>query len=534
MNFNRHDKSQVYETGCMKLDNVFSVRHWCVTKIILFLTLFLSTLFLCADEQPFRWEVRAVSSTEVEVRAVIPEQTYLYAESTAVTLSDSSAGVLEMSPDTVLKADPFTAQDVEIYAPPGGIWRFKVTKEAMNQGVNIEFQGCTSGAAATCFPPESITLSPDGKSVEKKNVDSVVSVSIDPILLFKDYKIIASANGYLESEDFIRFLDGKYQNNPFQDHHFWMVVLLVLIGGLTLNLTPCVLPMLPITLSIIGAGQGAQSQKSGFLRGGVYALGMTCAYGALGLAAVLTGAQFGTLNANPWFNAAIAVIFILLALAMFDRIPLDFSRFGAKYDARGLRQGHLLGVFFLGGVTALLAGACVAPAVIATLLYTAEKYSSGNTAALLLPFLLGLGMALPWPFAGAGLSVLPKPGMWMVKVKYGLGIFIFLLGGYYAYTAYTLIDLSNQGQTETQNGVAAFEQAMLLDKPVVIDFWATWCKNCLHMNATTFKDPAVVKALETFSFIKWQTEKFSDRDVKAILDYFKVSGIPAYFILKKK
>ena len=65
--------------------------------------------------------------------------------------------------------------------------------------------------------------------------------------------------------------------------------------------------------------------------------------------------------------------------------------------------------FFMGMVSAVLAGACVAPILIAVLLLTAKLHAEGHVLALALPFVLGLGMGLPWPFAGAGLQVLPKP-----------------------------------------------------------------------------------------------------------------------------
>ena len=93
----------------------------------------------------------------------------------------------------------------------------------------------------------------------------------------------------------------------------------------------------------------------------------------------------------------------------------------------------------MGGVAALLAGACVAPVVIQVVLFSSNLYAKGTTAALALPFFLGLGMALPWPIAGAGLAALPKPGAWMVRVKQALGVFILATAAYYGYEAYGLV-----------------------------------------------------------------------------------------------
>ena len=80
------------------------------------------------------------------------------------------------------------------------------------------------------------------------------------------------------------------------------ILLLVLVGGLALNLTPCVLPMIPINLAIIGAGAQAGSRGRGFLLGSAYGGAMALVYGVLGLVVILTAGTFGTINSSPWFN----------------------------------------------------------------------------------------------------------------------------------------------------------------------------------------------------------------------------------------
>ena len=90
----------------------------------------------------------------------------------------------------------------------------------------------------------------------------------------------------------------------------------------------------------------------------------------------------------------------------------------------------------MGAVAALLAGACVAPVVIQVVVFSSNLYATGTTAALALPFLLGLGMAIPWPVAGAGIAALPKPGAWMVRIKQVFGVVILGTALYYGYEAY--------------------------------------------------------------------------------------------------
>jgi thiol:disulfide interchange protein len=320
----------------------------------------------------------------------------------------------------------------------------------------------------------------------------------------------------------------------------------VFLGGLALNLTPCVLPMIPINLAIIGAGARAGSRGRGFALGSAYGAAMALVYGVLGVIVILTAGSFGTINASPWFNAAIAVVFVLLALAMFDVFQIDFSRFASGVGSGG-GQGSMPLAFTMGAVAALLAGACVAPVVIQVVLFASNLYATGNALALALPFVLGLGMALPWPLAGAGLAALPKPGAWMVRVKQAFGVLILLTAVYYGYLAYTLFanrwvadgavassvqeKLKEGWHASLAEGLAVAEREQ---KPVLIDLWATWCKNCLTMDETTFKDPAVLAALQGHVKIKVQAEDPDEPTTKAIMQRFKAVGLPTYVILRPR
>ena len=317
-----------------------------------------------------------------------------------------------------------------------------------------------------------------------------------------------------------------------------LTVLFILIGGLALNLTPCVLPMIPVNLAIIGAGAQAGSKGRGFALGATYGLGIALVYGLLGMAVVLTGSQFGTIQANPWFNLGIAVIFVVLALAMFDVFHIDFSRFQSKFGSSGKEQGSFLVAITMGSVAALLAGACVAPVVIAVLLIATNIYEANGPAGLLLPFVLGIGMALPWPFAGAGLSFLPKPGKWMEYIKYAFGvgiIFFALYYGHLSYRAFRPVEVVNGVDGRTNEGFAdILNGARMGDKPVLIDFTASWCKNCAAMEKTTFKDEAVKGALENFVFIKYVSEDPQNPNTQAVWNQFEVPGLPTFIVLKGK
>ena len=370
--------------------------------------------------------------------------------------------------------------------------------------------------------------------------------SDDGIEQLKDFTLVSST-GYSDVDEFLTFLKnaeaGVKDEGLFAGRGPLAILLLVFLGGLALNLTPCVLPMIPINLAIIGAGAKAGSRARGFLLGGVYGAAMALVYGVLGVIVITTASTFGTINASPWFNVSIAIVFAVLALAMFDIVTIDFSRFAGSVGSSS-GKGTVALAFGMGAIAALLAGACVAPVVIQVILFSSDLYAQGTLLALGLPFLLGVGMAVPWPLAGAGLTALPKPGPWMVRVKQAFGVFILATASYYGYLAYGLFadrwvdpqEVAASVEEKLQAGWHAslaegLNVAMLEQKPVLVDMWATWCKNCVVMDRTTLADPAVTKALDGYIKIKYQAEQLDEYPARALVERFKVIGLPTYVIL---
>jgi thiol:disulfide interchange protein len=325
------------------------------------------------------------------------------------------------------------------------------------------------------------------------------------------------------------------------------ILAIVFLGGLALNLTPCVLPMIPINLAIIGAGSQASRRSRGFVLGTAYGAAMALVYGVLGVVVILTAGTFGTINASPWFNISIAALFVVLGLAMFDVFSLDFSRWSSRIQFRQESRGTLWLAFGMGAVAALLAGACVAPVVVQVVVFASNLYAGGTPVALALPFFLGLGMALPWPIAGAGMASLPKPGAWMVRVKQVLGVFILGTAVYYGYVAYEIVSsrwvdpATVRASVEEQlkegwssNLPEGLQLARREGKLVLIDFWATWCKNCLVMDKTTLQDQAVKQALASYVRIKFQAESPDESPARELLQKVGGVGLPTYVILRPK
>ena len=366
---------------------------------------------------------------------------------------------------------------------------------------------------------------------------------------FGRFDVAATAGGYLDEEQFLEFIrraeTGEAEQGWFEGRGPFAILALILLGGLALNLTPCVLPMIPINLAIIGAGARASSRWRGFALGSAYGAAMAVVYGGLGLAVILTAGTFGTINASPWFNLGIALLFVVLAAAMFDVVTIDFSSLQSRLPGGGSGQGTFLLAFGMGAVAALLAGACVAPVVIQVIVFSSNLYGTGVTLALALPFILGVGMAIPWPIAGAGLTALPKPGPWMVRVKHAFGVFILGTAIYYGYLSYGLFsqrwvdpDLVAESVQELiaegwypslDLGLAAAEAEA---KPVLLDIWATWCKNCLTMDSTTLKAEGVQNALDGYVKVKFQAEDLGASPAREVMERLEAIGLPAYAILR--
>jgi len=396
-----------------------------------------------------------------------------------------------------------------------------------------------NAAAVPIVAPRPVTAAP-----------APAATPTDAMALLDGFEVRGTDGGYLAAAAFTKFVQdakaGVTQQGLFEGRGPLAILLIVFLGGLALNLTPCVLPMIPVNLAIIGAGSQGGSRSRGLLLGSVYGAAMAVVYGVLGLIVILSAQTFGTINASPWFNLGIAVLFVALALAMFDVFEIDFSKYSANLGT-GSSRGSVMLAFTMGGVAALLAGACVAPVVIQVVLFSTNLYSTGTTAALALPFVLGLGMAAPWPFAGAGISALPKPGAWMVRVKQGFGVIILLTAAYYAYTAYGIFRDRNVDPAQVASSVdellkegwhADLAEGLAVakreNKPVLIDMWATWCKNCLTMDKTTLVDPSVKTALDGFVKIKFQAEVPDESPAKEVMQRFGAVGLPTYVVLTPK
>ncbi len=492
----------------------------------------------------------------VQVAFDIPANHVLYADKLRLELTNEKSPVNFNLPEPLLIQDKFSGKQKKVFAQSFAASCVLATVPTTDLTLKVHFQGCDE---ANCFFPEdrSFTISARG-DVAQVDAPADSSPSEAPPEwrgLVESFTVANRGSGYMNEKDFLGFLDKAGSGQTVEEAQsarsgFWGVLLtmsLILLGGVALNLTPCILPMIPINLAIIGAGAQAGSKRRGFALGATYAAGMAIAYGVLGVFVVLTGSKFGALNSSPWFNLGIAAVFLALALAMFDKISIDLSRFqsGSAGNSASSKSRFIV-AYTMGTVAALLAGACVAPVVISVLLQATTLHAKGITIGLLLPFLLGLGMGLPWPFAGAGLSFLPKPGKWMMRVKYGFGVMIVLFAAYYGHLAFGLFRSQStllvratskpgdEAKLFSEKLTEALRASRADGRPVFIDFWASWCKNCSAMEHSTFASVAVKHRLADFHEVRLQTERPNEYPAKELLDRFNVLGLPSYVVLTPK
>ena len=216
------------------------------------------------------------------------------------------------------------------------------------------------------------------------------------------------------------------QNNP-------LAAIATLFGaGVLSSALPCVWPMIPITVSVIGgtrANDAPRSRVVGLTL--TYVLGMALLYATLGLVAGLTGQLFGTISANKWVLFAVGNIMLLCGLAMLDVIPVAAPQRLLAW-AGSLGGGSYPAVFLLGATSGIVAAPCGAPAFAAVLTWVATTKSAVLGFVYLFVFSLGMCAVLVGVGLSSGLLArLPRAGRWMVVLKKAAGVILLGVAEYY-------------------------------------------------------------------------------------------------------
>jgi thioredoxin:protein disulfide reductase len=335
-------------------------------------------------------------------------------------------------------------------------------------------------------------------------------------------------------------------------------VVLALGFGLLTALTPCVYPMIPITLAIFGAK--GQSRGRAAALASSYVAGIAVLFGALGVTFGLLGKAFGAYLGNPWVVVPLALFFVAMALSMFGAfelgLPSGLQERLARVGGRGFG-----GAFLMGLVAGLIAAPCTGPPLAGLLAYISTTRDAAY--GFVLCAVYGLGVGLPFLLLAAFSMSLPRSGAWMESVKSVFGIVLFTAALYYlknvapplehftsphvrfvaimgvlvlggvalgavhlsfhdglgvrarkgvgvALATIGLFGVTNyvltpKGATELRwlsDEPAAVAEAHAAGRPLLVDFRANWCLPCKEFEVKVFSRPDVAEALGRYTLLR--------------------------------
>lgn len=383
-------------------------------------------------DQAFRLSARSGDGAQVELTFDIADGYYLYRERLAVEAAPASVQLgAPAYPPGKVKFDETFQKDVETYRKQLRV-PVPVTAAPGEFKLAVTSQGCAD--AGLCYPPRQQVLKvqvADGavRSValmadEAGQAWQPADAAAQPITVAL---LGTNASPAMPTAPAPTVNSGEVSiDTALRSGSLWVVAGVFLLAGVLLSFTPCVLPMVPILSSII-VGQGAATSRwRGLVLSASYALGMALVYTLLGVAAGLAGEGLAAALQTPWVLGLFAALLVLLSLSMFGLYELQLpSSLQSRLTAASGRfgGGRHLGVFAMGGVSALIVGPCVAAPLAGALVYISQTRDVllGGLAL----FALACGMSVPLLLVGASAgSLLPRAGGWMEAVKRVFGVLL--------------------------------------------------------------------------------------------------------------
>lgn len=409
-------------------------------------------------------------------------------------------------------------------------------------------------------------------------------------------EVVAADTGYqsLHQGLFSKYSAGSSHNSSpsladnaiasmFNERGVVLAFLGIFLIGLALNLTPCVYPMLSVTVSLFG---GQAEQKTGtrhsFIMAFTYVLGIVSMYSALGVAAAYTGSLFGNWLQSSAVLAVVGLILLAMALSMFGLYELQPPQWALQKLGKTRGSVGPAGHFMSGIMVGIFAAPCIGPPVIALLTFVGTQ--GDPLFGFFTFFVMALGLGLPYLLLGTFSSLLtklPRSGAWMVWVKkvfgvvlVGAALFFLALAQFPKYVLYTLPPTLILGglylgfmEPSGRNlkifsrikgivGIAGIvggilvimnltkptvnwesytpekiEQAVASEKPVILDFYADWCVPCLELDRITFTDPKVISALQSYRTIKVDLTDYESPEAEELRKQYDVAGVPTIIFL---
>lgn len=379
-----------------------------------------------------------------------------------------------------------------------------------------------------------------------------------------------------------RFTSVAQHNVPF-------ALLLAFLFGILSSLTPCVYPVIPITVAYIGSRSEGRGKSHGFLLSLAFVLGLAVVYATLGAVSAKAGQTFGTLTQTPWVGVPIALLFFLLAFSMFNlfefKTPAFLTNRIEQTKQRGKGKGFV-GAFAIGALSGLVASPCVGPLILAILVAVAATGSVLLGFLYLFSFALGMGLlfVVIGTFSGV-IASLPKSGTWMDGVRIVFGVLILAAGFYFAGLYLTpflfwlvagltlgflsgflafggsrhffTISMRISGivlacaallavvwllpASEFSAGrpspvgwstdlASAQAQGRAEDRPLLLDFRADWCVACVELERTTWPSPELRAALNEVIPVRLDMTS-STRANQSLQRQYGIPGLPTVILL---
>ncbi len=428
----------------------------------------------------------------------------------------------------------------------------------------LSYQGCND---QLCLPPQETAFS----------LEIPILADSEPVI-FQNESYFTNIDIPAEASS-----DTFDVTDSFARKGIFITFLLIFLGGLGLNLTPCVYPLIPITVSYFG-GQTAGKSGKRLLLAILYVLGIAIVNSALGTLAALTGGLLGAFMTSPIVLIAIAGILITLSLSMFGVYEFGVPSFLMNIGG-GSRTGYL-GALVMGLTMGIVAAPCIGPFVIGLLTYVAAK---GNPLiGFSMFFTLSMGLGLPFiflAFYSSKIDSLPRSGEWMVGVRIIFGlilvgmalyfvhplipeyIYIYLFPLYVVGSGIYLLLFNKSGEnakgfTIVKKIVAIvaiilgtwlikpesapmekmawqfyeqeiYKSAINSGKPIIIDFYADWCIPCKEMDKLTFTDPGVIGLSAQFYLFKVNLTSSASPEVIQLKNQFDIKGVPSTLFIDK-
>ena len=530
---------------------------------------------------PVQADVRSDSVIEVGLRLQTRQNFTIYSEKLSFEGPEGTKIISIEPPETRTQEDPLGSGAVEVYWAGDFLIKFSSLDPYVAESfpIKVRFLGCTERICL--FPFEQVLEVPAfratlGNITEplQPSEAELTEVATDTEQVKKPAELTLSS---FNQEELAKGLSAG--TLPM-----WLVLLAVFLGGLLTNLTPCVFPMIPITIRVLSNQAGS---KKGSL---LYSAGIVLTYTAVGSIVSLSGGLFGALLANTWLNLGFAVVFVFLGLSMLGFA--NFSRlqnFGSTLGS-GQKKSSF-NTLLMGAGAGLVAAPCTGPILGALLIYAAKLNNPQVSVALF--FLYSLGFALPYVFLGmvagkvSNFKVSPKI---QVGVKIGFAAVMFALALFYLKTpaykflkpiagyweifawsfaglflltalivlitakdwghkklhvlptfllAISLFSLSQvltgTDQQSQLNWIyeeeRGYELAAEEHKPILIDGWADWCVACKEMDATLFKEPEVVNELTSnWIVVKLDMTTIDDKS-EALAEKYQMPGLPTLVLV---